>query len=55
MNPEVPTTLLNTYPPTWIATIPKVLRERLKENDLLNAVQETASQDQKPFFSIIKS
>ena len=32
---------LNTYPPTLIATILKAPRERLKENDQLNAVDET--------------
>ena len=36
------TTLLNTYPPRLIATILKALREQLKENDQLNAVQENA-------------
>ena len=34
------TTLLNTYPPKLIATILKSLREQLKENDQLNAVDE---------------
>ena len=33
MNPEMQTTLLNTYPPKLIATILKALREQLKEND----------------------
>ena len=42
MTPEVQTTLLNTYPPTLIATILKALRETLKENDQLNAVEENA-------------
>ena len=42
MNPETQTTLLNTYPPKLIATILKALRERLKENDQLNAVEEIA-------------
>ena len=42
MNPEMQSTLLNTYPPKLIATIPKALREQLKENDQLNAVEEIA-------------
>ena len=42
MNPEMPTTLLNTYPPKMIATILKALREQLKDNDKLNAVEEIA-------------
>ena len=42
MNPEMHTTLLNTYPPRLIATILKALREQLKESDQLNAVQEIA-------------
>ena len=42
MNPEMQTTLLNTYPPKLIATILKALREQLKENDQLNAVEEIA-------------
>ena len=42
MNPEMQTTLLNTYPPKLIATILKALREKLKENDHLNAVEEIA-------------
>ena len=33
MNPEMQTTLLNTYPPKLIATILEALREQLKEND----------------------
>ena len=36
------TTLLNTHAPKLIATIRKALRERLKENDQLNAVEEIA-------------
>ena len=36
------TTLLNTYPPKLIATILKALREQLRENDQLNAVEESA-------------
>ena len=39
MNPEMQTTLLNTYPPKLIATILKALREQLTENDQLNAVR----------------
>ena len=35
------TTLLNTYPPNFIAIL-KAFREQLKENDQLNAVDETA-------------
>ena len=42
MNLEVQTTLLKTYPPKMIATILKALRERLKEDDQLNAVEEIA-------------
>ena len=42
MNPEMQTTLLNTYPPKLIATILKALREQLKESDQLNAVEEIA-------------
>ena len=42
MNLEMQTTLLNTYPPRLIATILKPLREQLKENDQLNAVDEIA-------------
>ena len=33
MNPEMQTTLLNTYPPKLIATILKARREQLKETD----------------------
>ena len=43
MNPEMQTTLLNTYRPKLSATILKALREQLKENDQLNAVEEIAS------------
>ena len=42
MNTEMRATLLNTYPPKLIATILKALREQLKENDQLNAVEEIA-------------
>ena len=42
MNPEMQTTLLNTYPPKLIATILKALREQLKENDQLHSVEEIA-------------
>ena len=42
MNPEMQTTLLNTYRPKLIATILKALWEQLKENDQLNAVEELA-------------
>ena len=38
MNPEVRTTLLNTYSPKFIATILKALRERLQENGQLKGV-----------------
>ena len=41
-NPEMHTTLLNTYLPKLIETILKALREQLKENDQLNADQEIA-------------
>ena len=43
MNPEMQTTLFNTYPPKLIATILKALREQLEENDQLNAVEEISS------------
>ena len=39
---EVETTLLTTYPPKLMATILKTLREQLKENDQMNAVEEVA-------------
>ena len=42
MNPEMQTTLLNTYLPKLIATILKTLREQLIENYQLNAVEEIA-------------
>ena len=42
MNPEMQTTLLKTYPPKLIATILKTLREQLKENVQLYAVEEIA-------------
>ena len=42
MNLEVQTMLLNTYPPSLIATILVALREQLKESCQLNAVEENA-------------
>ena len=42
VNSELQTTLLKKYPPNLIATILKALREQLKENDQLNAVEEIA-------------
>ena len=42
MNPEMQTSLLNTYPPELFATILMALREQLKERDQLNAVGEIA-------------
>ena len=42
MNPEMQTTLLNTYPPKLIAMILKALREELKESDQLHSVEEIA-------------
>ena len=42
MNPEMQTTLLNTYLPKLIATILKALREQLKESDQLHSVEEIA-------------
>ena len=42
MNPEMQTTLLNTYLPKLIAKILKALREQLKENYHLNTVEEIA-------------
>ena len=44
MNPEMQTTLLNTYPPKLIATMLKALREQLKTNDQLSAVEEIAGE-----------
>ena len=41
-NPEMQTTLLNTYPPKLVATILKALREQLKESDQLHSVEEIA-------------
>ena len=43
MNPEMHTSLLNTYPPKLIATILKALREQLKESDQLHSLEEVAS------------
>ena len=42
MNPEMHTTLLNTYLSKLIATILKALREQLKGDDQLHAVNEIA-------------
>ena len=42
MNHEEQTTLLNTCPPQMIATILMALRERIKEKDQQNAVEEIA-------------
>ena len=42
MNPEMQTTLLNTYPPKLIATTLKAFREQLKESDQLHSVEEIA-------------
>ena len=42
MNPEMQTTLLNTYPPNLIETILKTLLEQLKEVDPLTAGEEIA-------------
>ena len=42
MNPEMQTTLLNTYPPKLIETILKTLREQLKDVDPLTADEEIA-------------
>ena len=42
MNPEMQITLLNTHLPKLTAKILKALREQLKENDQLNAVEEIA-------------
>ena len=55
MNPEMQTTLLNTYPPTLIATILKALREQLNENGQLNAVEEIAGPVLKSLLSMIRS
>ena len=43
MNPEMQTTLLNTYLPKLIATMLKAFRE-LKESDQLHSVEEIAGQ-----------
>ena len=40
MSLEVQTSLVNTSPPKWIATILNALRQQLNENDQLNAVEE---------------
>ena len=42
MDPEMHTTLLNTYPPKLIATILKALLQQLKESDQLHSVEEIA-------------
>ena len=42
MNPEMQTTLLDTYRQKLIVTILKALREQLEESDQLNAVEEIA-------------
>ena len=42
MNPEMQTTLLNTYPSKLIVSILKALFEQLKDNDQLNAVEQIA-------------
>ena len=42
MNPEMQTTLLNTYPPKLIAKILKAFREQLNESDQLHSVEEIA-------------
>ena len=55
MSPEIQSSLLNTFPPHMIATILKALREQLRENDQLNAVEEIAGQYQKSLLSTIKS
>ena len=49
------TTLLNTYLPQLIATILKALREQVKENDDLNAVEEIAGPVPESLLSMIKS
>ena len=55
MNLEVQTTLLNTYPPTLIATIPKALRE-CSSIGMINfyAVGEVAAQYQTFLLVMIK-
>ena len=56
MNPDVQTTLLNTYPPKLIATIQKALLEQLEDNDQLNAAAEIAGPTlENPSLSMIKS
>ena len=57
VNPEMQTTLLNTYLSKLIATILKALREQRKENDQLNAVEvrKLETQYQKSLLSMIKS
>ena len=47
MNPDVQTTLLNTYQPQLIATFSGGTSWQLKENDQFNAFREIAGQFQK--------
>ena len=54
MNPEMQTTLLNTYLPKLIATILKALREQLKANAQLNAVENLRAQYPKFLLTMIK-
>ena len=42
MNPEMQTTLFNTYPPKLTATILRALREQIKGSDRLHSVEEIA-------------
>ena len=42
MNPEMQTTVLNTYPPKLIATILKALRGQFKEDDQMDTAAEIA-------------
>ena len=54
MNPEMQTTLLNTYFPKLITTILKALREQLKESDQLKQLRKLQGQYQKSLLSVNK-
>ena len=55
MNPEMQTTLLDTYPPKLIATILKALREQFKKVINCIQLQRLQDQDQKSLLSVIES
>ena len=54
MNPEMQTTLLNTYLPKLIAKILEALRQQLKEKNQLQ-MRRLQAQYQKSLLSLIKS